>query len=130
MLNKVLLIGSLGKDAELRYTSAGKPVLSFTLATNKTWINPSGEKAEKTEWHNCTMWGKQTEVISKWLYKGRKIYLEGELQTRSWEKDGQKRYTTEVLVSEVKFLDKNKSIGSTELAEEVADIPPLDDVPF
>jgi single-strand DNA-binding protein len=130
MLNKVFLIGSLGKDAELRHTNNGKPVLSFSLATNKTWINPNGEKAEKTEWHNCTMWGKQTEVISKWLYTGRKIYLEGELQTRSWEKDGQKRYTTEVLISEIKFLDKDKSRDNTEPLKQMDNIPSLDDIPF
>lgn len=133
MINKVFLIGSLGKDAELRYTNTGKPVLGFSIATSKSWTNPNGDKAEKTEWHNCTMWGKNTEVISKWLTKGRKIYVEGELQTRQYEKDGQKRYITEILVNEVKFLDKAKDQRTPDSPSMPSFDEPnasLDDVPF
>jgi single-strand DNA-binding protein len=131
MLNRVFLIGSLGKDAELRYTNTGKPVISFSIATSKSWTNANGDKSEKTEWHNCTMWGKNAEVIVKWLTKGRKVYIDGEIQTRQYEKNGEKRYATEVLVNEVKFLDKARVEEKPDIV--IPDLPEgvsLDDIPF
>ena len=106
-LNKVLLIGRLGADPEARYTSAGIPVVSFSLATNELWKQKSGELAEKTEWHNIVIWDKLAEAAQKSLSKGLLISIEGKLQTRSWEnRDGQKLKTTEVVCSSFILLEK------------------------
>ena len=96
-INKVILIGNLGRDPEVRYTQGGSAVANINLATNEVWNDKSGQRQERTEWHRVVVWGKQAEIAKEYLTKGRQIYVEGSLQTRQWEdKDGQKRYTTEV----------------------------------
>lgn len=104
-LNKVMLIGHLGSDPELRYTQGGQPVANFNLATNDRWTDKGGQTQERTEWHKVVVWGKMAETCEKYLKKGRQAYIEGRLQTRDWEdKDGNKRYTTEVVATTVQFL--------------------------
>jgi len=96
-INKVILIGNLGKDPELRYTPQGRPVVNFSLATTERWTSKSGEKQERTEWHRIVLWGRQAEVANQYLKKGSPCYIEGRITTRSWEdKDKVKRYTTEI----------------------------------
>ena len=105
-LNKVLLIGRLGADPEARYTSAGVPVVSFSLATNELWKQKNGDFTEKTEWHNIVIWDKLAEAAQKSLSKGLLVSIEGKLQTRSWEnKDGQKLKTTEIVCSAFILLE-------------------------
>ncbi len=97
-VNKVILVGNLGRDAELRYTPGGAPVATLNLATTEVWNDKtSGQKQEKTEWHRIVLWGKSAESLSEYLTKGKQIYVEGRLQTRKWQdKDGHDKYTTEV----------------------------------
>ena len=96
-LNRVQLIGRLGKNPEVRYTANGSAVANFSLATNESWTGKDGQKNERTEWHNIVAWGKLGEICGEYLTKGKQIYIEGRLTTRSWEdKDGNKRYTTEI----------------------------------
>jgi single-strand DNA-binding protein len=108
-INKVILIGRLGKDPELKYTPGGKAVCNFSLATSEKWKDQGGEVQEKTEWHRCQAWGKSAENAAKWLNKGKLAYIEGKLQTRSWEKDGQTHYTTEIVVREWQALEFDKT---------------------
>ncbi len=104
-LNKVMLIGNLGRDPEIRYTQGGTAVVNFTIATSEQWSDRnSGERQERTEWHRIVVFGKQAEICEKYLSKGSSIYIEGRLQTRSWEKDGQTHYTTEIVASNFQFL--------------------------
>ncbi len=96
-VNKVILVGNLGRDAELRYTPGGSPVATINLATTEVWNDKAGQKQEKTEWHRVVLWGKTAESLNEYLVKGKQIYVEGRLQTRQWDdKDGNKRYTTEI----------------------------------
>jgi single-strand DNA-binding protein len=96
-INKVILIGNLGRDPELRYTPQGRAVVNFSLATTERWTSKSGEKQERTEWHKIVLWGRQAEVANQYLKKGSPCYIEGRITTRSWEdKDKVKRYTTEI----------------------------------
>ena len=105
-LNKVMLIGNLGRDPEIKYSQQGLAVVNFSIATSESWNDKTtGQKQEKTEWHRVCAFGKQAETLAKYLKKGSKVYVEGRLQTRSWEKDGQKQYTTEILISSFQFLD-------------------------
>ncbi len=105
-INKVILIGNLGKDPELRYTSSGVAVASFTLATNESWKDPEGNIQERTQWHNIVAWRKLAEICGEYLKKGSKIYLEGKLQYRSYDdKNGVKRYVTEIVIDEMLMLD-------------------------
>lgn len=104
-LNKVILIGRLGKDPEIRSTSGGKSVANVGLATDESYKNKDGEKIKKTEWHNLVIWGPSVEnFVQPYLHKGDMVYIEGKLQTRSWEKDGVKKYTTEINVTDIKGL--------------------------
>jgi single-strand DNA-binding protein len=104
-LNRVMIIGRLGKDPEVRYTSGGMAVANFSMATSENWNDKNGQKQERTEWHNVVVWGKQAENCGKYLSKGRQAYVEGRLQTRSWDdKDGNKRYTTEIVAKTVQFI--------------------------
>lgn len=104
-LNKVMLIGNLGRDPEIRYSQQGTAVVNFSIATSEQWNDRNtGERQEKTEWHRIVVFGKQAEVCEKYLSKGSSIYIEGRLQTRSWEKDGQTHYTTEIVASNFQFL--------------------------
>ncbi|WDP91127.1 MAG: single-stranded DNA-binding protein [Desulfobacter sp.] len=104
-LNKVMLIGNLGRDPEIRYLQSGNAVVNFSIATSEQWTDKNtGERQEKTEWHRIVVFGKQAEICGKYLSKGSSIYIEGRLQTRSWEKDGQTHYTTEIVASNFQFL--------------------------
>src|ERR671934_122128 len=104
-VNKVILIGNLGRDPEVRYTPSGQAVANFTVATNEAWTDKSGQKQERTEWHRVVVWGKAAENCGEYLSKGRQVYIEGRLQTREWtNKEGAKQYTTEVVANQVVFL--------------------------
>src|SRR4051812_9078449 len=104
-VNKVILVGRLGQNPEVRYTPSGAAVANFSIATNEAWTDKSGQKQEKTEWHRIVVWGKTAENCGQYLSKGRQIYVEGRLQTRQWQdKDGQTKYTTEVQAQTVQFL--------------------------
>lgn len=104
-LNKVLLIGNLTRDPELRYTPQGTAVATFGIATNRSWTTESGEKHDEAEFHNIVVWARLAEICAEYLNKGKQVYIEGRLSTREWEgQDGQKRRTTEVIASEVIFL--------------------------
>ena len=102
-VNKVILVGNLGKDAEVKVTPGGQTVANFSIATTENWTK-EGEKKELTEWHRIVLWGKTADALQPYLVKGKQIYLEGRLQTRQWEKDGQKHYTTEVKADKVVLL--------------------------
>jgi single-strand DNA-binding protein len=96
-VNKVILVGNLGRDAELRYTPTGAAVATINMATTEVWNDKAGQRQEKTEWHRVVLWGKPAESLTEYLVKGKQIYVEGRLQTRQWDdKDGNKRYTTEI----------------------------------
>lgn len=136
-VNKVILIGNLGRDPEVRFTQGGTPVANFTMATTERWNDPSGEKKERTEWHRIVVWGKQAEVAAEYLKKGRSVYVEGSLQTREWtDRDGNKRYTTEVRAQRLQFLgarpdDRGGSAPApVEEAAEPAGGYADDDIPF
>lgn len=103
-VNMVILLGNVGQDPDVRYTPAGQAVCTVSLATNETWTDKKGEKKERAEWHRVVAWGKTAENIGKFVRKGKPLYVQGRLQTREWEKDGVKRYTTEVVADRVQFL--------------------------
>jgi single-strand DNA-binding protein len=111
-LNKVMLIGHLGADPELRYTQAGAPVTNFNMATTESWNDREGGKKKRTEWHKVVVFGKLAEICNDYLRKGRQAYVEGRLQTRQWDdRDGNKRYTTEVVARDVIFLGGGGGTG-------------------
>lgn len=111
-VNKVILIGNVGADPELRYTPGGTAVSNFNMATNESWNDSGGEKQERTEWHRIVVWGRLAEICNQYLRKGSKVYIEGRLQTRSWDgQDGQKRYTTEVVARDMQMLDSRDDMG-------------------
>lgn len=139
-VNKAILIGNLGKDPELRYTPGGQAVATFSLATSEKWRDKDGVMQDKTEWHNIVVWGRQAEIAKEYLAKGRSVYLEGRIQTRSWEdKDGNKRYTTEIVAQRLQFLGgRDQSAGAPGPGPEIPpEAPPEadlsaedDDLPF
>jgi len=105
-LNKVMIIGNVGRDPEMRYTPSGAAVTSFSVAVSRRWTTPDNQQRDETEWFNVVAWDKLAETCNQLITKGRKVYIEGRLQTRSWEgQDGQKRYRTEVVASQVTLLD-------------------------
>ena len=111
-VNKVIIVGNLGQDPEIRYMADGTAVANFSVATSETWKDKqTGEKKEKTEWHRIVVWRQLAEICAKYLSKGKQVYLEGKLQTRSWEKDGITRYTTEIVANEVQFLGSRDEGG-------------------
>jgi single-strand DNA-binding protein len=117
-VNKVILIGRLGKDPETRYMTSGEAVTNATLATSENWKDKSGEKQEKTEWHNLVFYRRLAEIAGEYLKKGSQIYVEGKLQTRKWQtKEGQDRYTTEIVVNEMTMLGGKSTGGSFEVVE-------------
>ena len=104
-VNRVILIGNLGRDPELRYTQTGQAVTNFSIATNEKWKDKEGQPQERTEWHRIIVWGKPAENCAQYLQKGRSVYIEGRLQTRDWEdREGNKRQTTEIVAQTVQFL--------------------------
>ncbi len=104
-LNKVMIIGNLGNDPEMRYTPTGKPVTSFSMATSRSWVTSEGEQREATEWFRVVAWGNLAEICNRYLSKGSRVYVEGRLQTRRWENQGQRHYRTEVVAHEMVLLD-------------------------
>jgi single-strand DNA-binding protein len=139
-VNKVILIGNLGADPELRYTATGTAVANFNLATKDNWTSKEGNKEEKTEWHRIVAWGRLGEICGEYLAKGKQVYIEGKLRTRSWEdRDGNKRYTTEILAQTMQMLGpagervSDRDFGQKEFGggESQAGAPfPEDDIPF
>ena len=143
-VNKVILVGNLGRDPELRYTQSGQAVVNFTLATNENYTKKSGEREERTEWHRIIAWARTAELCAEYLAKGRTVYVEGRLQTREWEaKEGQKRRTTEIVAQTVQFLGgrggssgggsgggEQRPSGGQTTAGSSAPPPPDDDIPF
>lgn len=143
-VNKVILVGNLGRDIELRYTPGGAAVATLSLATTDVWNDKSGQRQEKTEWHRVVLWGKTAETLAEYLLKGRQIYVEGRLQTRQWDdRDGNKRYTTEIRSDRVVLLGGRGSSGGGggggrhEVQDQRAPAPPdegveltEDDIPF
>ena len=111
-VNKVILVGNLGRDPELRYIQSGQAVANFSLATSDRWRDKEGNNQERTEWHRIVVWGKSAENCAQYLQKGRSVYVEGRLQTREWEdKEGNKRQTTEVVAQAVQFLGGRGGAG-------------------
>lgn len=140
-LNKVMLIGNLGKDPEVRYTASGQAVASFSLATSEKFKGKTGEWEERTEWHNITLWGKLAEIAGEYLSKGKTVYIEGRLQTRKWQdKNGNDRYTTDIVGDKMQMLSpKSERRGGEVSSQPVAsggggsyETPPFqdDDIPF
>jgi len=136
MVNKVILIGNLGKDPEVRYSQAGAAIASFNVATTETWKKQDGTKEELTEWHRIVAFGRLGEICGEYLAKGSKVFIEGRLQTRKWEdKDGNPKYTTEIVAREMKMLSPRGSSGDSSQAQQNNDPPfpePVmgEDVPF
>jgi len=139
-INKVILIGRLGKDPEIRYTPGGAAVANFTMATSEEWRDKeTGEKQERTEWHRIVAWRRLGEICGEYLKKGSQVYIEGRIQTRDWEdRDGVRRYTTEIIAQSMQMLDRAGSPGRDVSAaskedgfpmEEPVSIPE-DDIPF
>jgi single-strand DNA-binding protein len=109
-LNKVMIIGYLGRDPELRYVPSGRPVSSFSVATSRSWTNANGERREETEWFNVVAWGQLAEICKQHLHKGQQVYVEGRLQTRGWEdREGKKHFRTELVAQEMIMLGKGPS---------------------
>jgi single-strand DNA-binding protein len=143
-VNKVILVGNLGRDAELRYTPGGAAVATLNLATTEVWNDKGGQRQEKTEWHRIVLWGKQAESLQEYLTKGKQIYVEGRLQTRQWDdKDGNKRYTTEIKADRITLLGggggggrgASMDRGGAATSHSGGDEPPIepitdDDIPF
>ena len=136
-VNKVILVGRLGKDPEVRYTPNGVAIANFSIATSEEWKDKdTGEKQERTEWHRIVAWRRLGEICGEYLHKGSQIYIEGRLQTRDWEdRDGNKRYTTEIVAQNMQMLGKPSREGRAESQEEryPAEEPisiPDDDIPF
>jgi single-strand DNA-binding protein len=124
MLNKCMVIGSLGQDVEIRYTQGGDAVANFSVATSEKWKGKDGQMQESTEWHRVTVWGKLAELCGQYLSKGSKVYVEGPLKTRKWQdQNGNDRYSTEINAKEIKFLSPKQS-GSYQPPDETGgDIP-------
>lgn len=143
-VNKVILVGNLGRDPELRYTQGGQAVANFTIATTERFSTRDGDRQERTEWHRIVTWGKTAELCAQYLSKGRSVYLEGRLQTREWEdKEGQKRKTTEITAQTVQFLGGRGGAGGGGGSAPAGDggppsgggsddggAPPPEDIPF
>ena len=132
-VNKVTLLGTLGRDPEMRAMASGDAVCNLSVATSETWKDKNtGERQEKTEWHRVVMFRQLAEIAGKYLKKGSKVYLEGKIQTRKWEKDGQDRYSTEIIADEMQMLDSKPSGQAPRAAQEAAPQQESfeDDIPF
>ena len=114
-INKVILVGNLGQDPEVKYTAGGAAVTTLSIATSESWKDKdTGEEQEKTEWHRVVLWRRLAEIAGEYLKKGSKVYIEGQLQTRKWEQEGQTRYTTEIVGRDIQFLDSKGSADSSQ----------------
>ena len=141
-VNKLILVGNLGRDAELRYTPGGAAVATINMATTEVWNDKGGQRQEKTEWHRVVLWGKTAESLNEYLTKGKQIYVEGRLQTRQWDdKDGNKRYTTEIRGDRIVLLggggggrapsvDRGSEIAHQPAPESSSEPLTDDDIPF
>ena len=141
-INKVIIVGNLGQDPEIKYTAGGAAVTTLSIATSDSWKDKdSGMDQERTEWHRVVLWRRLAEIAGEYLKKGSKVYIEGQLQTRKWEQEGQTRYTTEIIARDMQFLDSRGSsnTSSTQKSSEIsdqaaADVPDSaiddDDIPF
>ena len=141
-INKVIIVGNLGQDPEIKYTAGGAAVTTLSIATSDSWKDKdSGMDQERTEWHRVVLWRRLAEIAGEYLKKGSKVYIEGQLQTRKWEQEGQTRYTTEIIARDMQFLDSRGSsnTSSTQKSSEMndqsaANIPDSaiddDDIPF
>ena len=129
-VNKVILVGNLGRDAEVRFTPSGAAVANFSIATTEVWKDKSGQKQEKTEWHRVALWGKAAESLKEYLVKGKMIYVEGRLETRKWEKDGVERYTTEVKADKITLLGGGGGGGGSRSMDRSAGQSGGDDTPM
>ncbi len=130
-LNKVMVIGNLGRNPEMRYTPSGRPVTSFSVATSRSWVNAEGERREETEWFNVVAWGNLAEICKQHLTKGQQVYVEGRLQTRGWEdQNGKKHYRTELVANEMIILGERKSAEATEETRERETVSESSEFPF
>ena len=141
-INKVIIVGNLGQDPEIKYTAGGAAVTTLSIATSDSWKDKdSGMDQERTEWHRVVLWRRLAEIAGEYLKKGSKVYIEGQLQTRKWEQEGQTRYTTEIIARDMQFLDSRGSSNtsssqkSSEMNDQsAADVPDSaiddDDIPF
>ena len=133
-INKVFLMGFVGKEPEVRHTQAGQKVASFTMATNEYWRGPDGKANSKTEWHKIVAWGKLASSVENNVAKGSYLYIEGKMQTRQWEnREGKKQYTTEILAREIGYLDRKEAgeeEGGIEKEDETPQQEPESNVPF
>ena len=141
-INKVIIVGNLGQDPEIKYTAGGAAVTTLSIATSDSWKDKdSGMDKERTEWHRVVLWRRLAEIAGEYLKKGSKVYIEGQLQTRKWEQEGQTRYTTEIVARDMQFLDSKGSANnpSTQKSSEMNDQPAADvpdsaidddDIPF
>jgi single-strand DNA-binding protein len=130
MINKVILLGNLGKDPDTRFTTTGKAVTRFSLATSNSWTSANGEKQQATEWHSVVVWGKQGEACGQFLEKGRQVYVEGAIRYRSYDnKEGKEQHVTEVVAQKVRFLGGGN--GKAKEEEQLPQVDPEeDDIPF
>ena len=133
-VNKAIVVGNLGRDPEIRYSQQGTAVCNMSVATNEAWIDKQGQKQEKAEFHRITAFGKTAENCSKYLSKGSQVYVEGKLQTSSYEKNGQTHYSTSIIANTVQFLSGGKTQGSTQGFQppQAPQAPPIndEDIPF
>ena len=120
MYHKVIIVGNLGRDPEMRYMPSGKPVTSFSVGATRSWTSSEGEHREETEWFNVVAWGNLAEICKQYLSKGRRVYVEGRLQTRSWDdQEGKKRFRTELVAREMIMLDSPRQVSGV---DEVTDV--------
>jgi single-strand DNA-binding protein len=130
-LNKVMIIGHVGRDPEMRYTPSGRPVTSFSVVTTRTWTSAEGERHEESEWFNVVAWGNLAEICNQYLSKGQQAYVEGRLQTRGWEdEEGKKHYRTELVASEMIVLGDRRNIPAPFPTDESSDEPEDDEYAF
>jgi single-strand DNA-binding protein len=136
-VNKVILVGNLGRDPEVRFTAGGKAVARFSVATSEVWNDAEGTRQERTEWHNVVVWGKQAESCGQYLQKGRQVYIEGSIRSRQYDdKDGNKKYITEVIAQRVQFLGGGRAGGAGAQPRESSGAEPApvpaeeEDIPF
>jgi single-strand DNA-binding protein len=117
-LNKVMIIGHLGRDPEMRFTPSGRPVTTFSVATSRSWNSSDGEKHSETEWFSIVAWGNLAEICKQFLTKGQQVYIEGRLQTRHWDKEGVKHTAVEVVASEMMILGERREVNHAQAGEE------------
>jgi single-strand DNA-binding protein len=131
-LNKVMIIGNLGRDPEMRYIPSGSPVTTFSVAVTRSWRNAEGQPQEETEWFTVVAWNKLAEVANQYLSKGRKVYVEGRLRTRSWDdaNSGEKRYRTEVVAQDIQFIEPRGQGSGGDFGPQEQPAQDFDDMPF